>query len=285
MSTSPLRSNTDLVGGIIEAVKERIKTEKLPPAKRSGRYEVLDFVRGITIISMVLYHFVWDLVYIAGLDWQWYQSKFAHVWQMSICCTFILLAGFCCALSRHKLKRGAAVFLSGALVTIVTLVFMPQERIIFGVLTMLGTSMLLMIPLERVLSRADSRIGIAVSLVLFLLTYDVSRGYIGLCGIHLLNIPDCLYRLGYIGTFLGFMESDFYSTDYFPLMPWFFLFVCGFFLFKLFEKYGIFKTKVFNRDFRNPITVIGRHSLLIYMLHQPVLYLIVRVVVHFTAIV
>ena len=48
------------------------------------RYEVLDTIRGLALLSMICYHAAWDLVYLFGADWPWYHSAAAHIWQQSI---------------------------------------------------------------------------------------------------------------------------------------------------------------------------------------------------------
>ena len=73
------------------------------------RYQVLDAIRGCALVSMILYHAAWDLVNMFGVDWPWYRGFAAHVWQQSICWTFILLSGYCWALGRRQLRRGLTV--------------------------------------------------------------------------------------------------------------------------------------------------------------------------------
>ena len=68
------------------------------------RYAGLDTLRGVTLVSMMAYHACWDLVYIFGMDWDWYGSFGAYLWQQSICWTFILLSGYCVQLGRHRLR-------------------------------------------------------------------------------------------------------------------------------------------------------------------------------------
>lgn len=104
----------------------------------SGRYALLDELRGLDLLSMMLYHGCWDLVNLFGIQADWYYGLPGHLWQQSICWVFILLSGFCVQLGHHTLRRGAQVFGAGALVTAVTLLFMPEDRVIFGVLTLLG---------------------------------------------------------------------------------------------------------------------------------------------------
>ena len=98
----------------------------------SGRYALLDELRGLDLLSMMLYHGCWDLVNLFGIQADWYYGLPGHLWQQSICWVFILLSGFCVQLGHHTLRRGAQVFGAGALVTAVTLLFMPEDRVIFG---------------------------------------------------------------------------------------------------------------------------------------------------------
>ena len=143
---------------------------------RSG---TLDSLRGLTLFSMIAYHLCWDLVYLRGLPWAWYNGFWAYIWQQSICCTFILLSGYCCQASRHPIRRGAISFCGGAAVSLVTLVVMPEEPVRFGVLTFLGSAMLLTGLLEPLLKKVMPAVGLAVSAVLFALTYHLDERWLG----------------------------------------------------------------------------------------------------------
>lgn len=236
----------------------------------AGRWAALDNLRGLTLVSMIAYHACWDMVWIFGADWDWYRSTWAYIWQQSICWTFILLSGFCFSMGSRPLRRGLEVFAAGLLVTAVTLAAMPENRVVFGVLTLLGTSMLLMVPLDRVFRQAPPWAGLAGSAILFWLLRDVSRGFLGRLGFStwLAALPPWLYRN--LGTaFLGFPPRDFFSTDYFPLLPWFFLFLTGYFLHRLWRR----RRNLPTGGERLPvINALGRNSLPVYLLHQPVIY-------------
>ncbi|MCM1090293.1 MAG: DUF1624 domain-containing protein [Butyrivibrio sp.] len=272
---------------------------------RPKRLALLDEIRGITLISMMLYHFLWDLVYIAGIDIPWYHGRGAHIWQQSICWTFIFLSGFCWSLGHRHLKRGLTVYLAGGLVTIVTLLLLPEDRVVFGVLTLIGSSMLLMIPLDRAFIIVQKRTAIVFLTVLsgflFLLTLPVASGrlgsFVGLwSGDSFLHsgtrLPEWLY-CSWLSTYLGFPMKDFYSTDYFPLIPWFFLFITGYFVHKIYmhktcaseqrTREGGSGASVLCQNHLPPLSFIGRHSLLIYMLHQPVLYGVTMAIVYIRA--
>ena len=241
--------------------------------RRGGRYHLLDDIRGLTLISMILYHGCWDLVYLLGVNIPWYHTEKAHLWQQSICWTFILLSGFCMTLSVRKWRRGAVVFAAGLLVTAATLVFLPEDRVVFGVLTFLGSAMLLTALLWRGLERIHPVIGMALSGVLFYVFRTVNAGWLQLWGTETITLPASWYH-GLAATYVGFQAPDFYSTDYFSLLPWIFLFWAGLYLGLFVEQLGGWKRTVLGINIP-PLSFLGRNSLLIYLLHQPLLYMAV----------
>ena len=200
----------------------------------SARYALLDELRGLDLVSMMLYHGCWDLVNLFGIQANWYYGLPGHLWQQSICWVFILLSGFCVQLGHHTMRRGAQVFGAGALVTAVTLLFMPEDKVVFGVLTLLGSAMLLTGLLEKPLRRIPPAAGFAISAVLFALTRNVSAGYLGFGSLRLW-LPQTLYA-NYVTAYFGFYPWWFYSTDYFALLPWLFLFWAGYFLYGVVKK-------------------------------------------------
>ena len=97
--------------------------------QRKNRINLFDTIRGFALISMILYHFTYDAVMIFGQRWTWFSSEWATVWQTSIFVTFIFLSGAVSSLSEKGLKRGLIVLGGGLLVTAVTLIFMPEQKI------------------------------------------------------------------------------------------------------------------------------------------------------------
>ena len=239
------------------------------------RYAVLDGIRGLALVNMVVYHTIWDLVYIFGCDWGWYESFGAYIWQQCICWTFIGLSGFCLGFGGRGLRRGLTVFAAGALVSAVTLIFMPADRILFGVLTLIGSAMIIVWLLRDVLGRVNAWCGAAASFILFLFTKDAASGWLGFFGAELAALPDFLYA-NLFTAYLGFPASGFYSADYFPLIPWIFLFTCGFFLNRALRTTGVMDRCVTGHC--RPLEWLGRHSLIIYMLHQPVIYAVLCII-------
>ena len=76
----------------------------------AGRYALLDELRGLDLVSMMLYHACWDMMFLFGIWMDWYAGMPGRLWQQTICWVFILLSGFCVPLGHRTLKRGAQVF-------------------------------------------------------------------------------------------------------------------------------------------------------------------------------
>ena len=243
--------------------------------KGSARYALLDTLRGFSLLSMIIYHATYDLVAIYGVRLPWYFNTPGYLWQQSICWTFIFLSGISWHFGRSPLKKGLVISLCGLLITAVTAIFMPSQRIIMGVLSFLGATTLLMIPVHRLFRNVDPRLAALVSAVLFFVTRNVSRGALGFEGIHLVRLPDFLYALpgGFI---LGFAPAGFYSSDYFALLPWFFLFAFGCFLWPCINKDNPPVKAVLHLNLP-PLGLLGRRSLIIYLLHQPLIILVLTI--------
>lgn len=240
------------------------------PAAR-GRLAVLDTLRGLILLNMIAYHAIWDAVYLFGAKLSWFSGPGALAWQQFICFVFIFLSGFCWPLGSHPVRRGLTVAGAGALVTVSTLLFTPESRIVFGILTFLGSSMLLQTALHPLLRRVPAGFGLAFSLGAFVLLRQVNTGVLSVGGWVLAKLPALLYR-GSFATYLGFMDPTFFSTDYFSLLPWYFLFLVGYFCHGLAQPWLRGNCPALHLRLR-PVTFLGRHSLWVYLLHQPALYL------------
>lgn len=240
------------------------------------RYEKLDFMRGLTFISMVLYHGMWDMIYFFGKEYSWYNGLPGRLWQQSICWSFILLSGFCWSFGKNKWKNAGKLLASGFLVTAVTMVVMPEYPIIFGVLTFLGAASCVLAAAEPVIKQWKPLPAFMGSMLLFLILYPLNRGHVGWKAAVCLVLPPSWYR-NWLTAFLGFPFPEFLSSDYFSLLPWLFLFTAGYFLHRwMGEKEG--RMDIFREAGGRPVQWLGRHSLLLYLLHQPLLYLFFQLI-------
>ena len=238
-------------------------------AQKPARVALLDEARGLCVLLMVLYHIAYDLVYIFNVNLPWFHHRLAGMVQSMIAGGFILIAGIACRYSRSNSKRGCITLLLGLFITAATVLFMPSQAIYFGILHFLGLCMLLFGLLHRLFNLLPPSVGIPVCLLLFCLTMPVASGYLGFGTLKLLPLPQLLYSTNWL-FFLGFADKNFFSADYFPLLPWFFLFLGGAYGGVYFKRGKL--PKLFYRSYLPFLAKIGRHSLLIYALHQPVAY-------------
>ena len=108
--------------------------------------------------------------------------------------------------------------------------------------------------------------GLVLSFALFWLFREINNGVLSFGDLFYAAVPETLYA-NLFTAYLGFPPAGFRSSDYFPILPWLFLFWTGYFLYRLcpngprrtFPKIPV-------------VTWMGRHSLIIYMLHQPLIY-------------
>ena len=241
--------------------------ERPSSADRPPRYGLIDAVRGFAVLNMIVYHLCYDLFCIYSLDAAFDLRTPVIIWEHLICCTFILISGVSMNFTRSAYRRGLYALLGGFLITAVTLLLIPGEVIWFGVLSFLGCAMILTRLLQRLLDKLPPLPGAVGSFLLFAFLYDLPGGSLGFFGLRLIELPSVLYECKYLA-FLGLPSKGFYSADYFPILPWLFLFLCGYFLWRFIAargRDGAFVRRIPVLDF------IGRHSFVIYLLHQPVL--------------
>ncbi len=234
----------------------------------SKRYNVLDFIRGIALIGMVIVHTLMNMVHQFDYNIEWYV-KIEDIFYKYGGCIFILLAGFCWKLSRNNLKRGILMLIVSAIISLVTIIFMPENTILFGVICLMGTASILMILFDKIFKFINPYVGFVISVALFVVTKWSDFGYIGIGDTKFVEYPESWYANNFTA-YLGFPERGFTSADYFPVIPWFFIFVAGYFLYDIFKRnnwFGILKPHILK-----PVEWIGRHSLVIYLAHQPIIY-------------
>ena len=230
------------------------------------RYRWLDILRGAAVVNMVAFHFCYDWFEVFARQPGWYFLWPSRLWQQAICCTFILTAGFSAHLGRRALRHGLILNLCGFAVSAVTLLALPSEAVRFGILNLLGCAVLLVWLLRPALEKLPAAAGLCASLFLFALTRHLPEGYLGLLGLWRLELPAGLYRRNALA-FLGLPGPTFTSSDYFPLAPWFFLFLAGWFLCRPARPR---LDGFLPRLACPPLEWVGRHSLGLYLIHQPV---------------
>jgi uncharacterized membrane protein len=242
--------------------------------KNQKRAGFLDEVRGFAILCMVVYHAMFALKEFHKVDVPiFFDDWFYYVWAV-FAGSFIFISGIVCRYSSNNIKRGAQCFFLGMIVTFVTAVATPQVAILFGILHFLGVCMMLYGLGEKIWDVFPAVIGIAVSVFLFALTWSVTRGSIGIAGVSF-DLPRVLYDARLLFP-LGFRGTGFSSGDYFPLFPWLFLFFAGSY-FGVYVKDGLCPRFFYTT--RVPfLAAAGRHTIWIYLFHQPIIMLILNLI-------
>ncbi len=236
--------------------------------KREDRFWEIDALRGIAVLMMITFHAAFDIYFFGdhGLD------VHRTIWWLLARATatiFIILVGISLSLSRSRLgevsrnrlyekymKRGLKIFSWGLMITGITWIFLRGSFIIFGILHFIGISIILAIPFfkRRYSNLIFGAILFIVGVVLYTMEFDFS------------------YLL-----WLGFQPEGIYTLDYFPLLPWFGVVLIGIFIGNTF--YSDFERKIdlpdlSQRPLIKQLALLGKHSLLIYLLHQPLLLLL-----------
>lgn len=186
---------------------------------------------------------------------------------------FILLSGFCYALGRSPVRHGLIVLGASALVSLATALAMPSQTVRWGVLFLLGAAPITTRLLQKPLTNLPPAAGLLGSAALFFVLRNIQYGSLGFEGLVLVRLPAALYSTPYLA-FLGLPGPGFFSSDYFPLLPWLALYWVGFFAWRCWgaawaqneqtQRFLLAKLPFFGW--------IGRHTLLVYLLHQPVTY-------------
>lgn len=235
---------------------------------KTNRYPFIDTLRGAALASMIVYHALWTMENLFGRQTGLLHGMPAHLWQQSTAALFIFISGFCWALAHKHLKRSLIVLGCAVFIFIFTYLFDKNNTINFGILAFIGSAMLLMMPLAKILKRLPPGGGLFFSLLLFFTAKHIPHGYIDL-GVWQYHLPQNLYS-SYFTAYIGLPPDNFYSADYFPLLPWLFMYTAGYFAYFCLRLF-ISKSNIFYYDFK-PFSVLGRHSLATYLIHQPVIY-------------
>lgn len=245
-----------------------LKTQQASePSAPSRRMALFDVVRGFSVISMVLFHFCYDLRFIYGFDLDFFRPPFQDVWRASISWTFLFIAGCMCSFSRNGYKRSLRYLAAAAAIFVVTTIVAVDVPISFGIIFCMGASTLI----ESFLSHRGVVLkGLptaALLLVAFIAFQGVTRGYIGF-GPLIVHLPRALYATPYL-SFLGFPGGGFASGDYYPILPYTLMYLVGASVGRHLRETG-FPSLFYNVECK-PLAFVGRHALPVYLIHQPVL--------------
>jgi uncharacterized membrane protein len=229
------------------------------PLLEQERIQVIDLIKGIDIIFMVLFNYSVTLDYFRVIP-KPSDYLYQYILPISIASIFIFMSGVTSYINyeKHKEKltrkyfiRGIKLLFFASLITLFSYVFVPEYAIFFGILHFFAVSSFL-IPFFIKYNELNLVAGLSIIL----------------SGVYLRQHT---FNFSYL-FWLGFVPEDLSTFDYFPLIPWFGVILLG----VHYGKYIIEKTA--NMRFKGEIssifTFLGKHSLTVYLVHQPALILL-----------
>lgn len=230
-----------------------------------GRYWEVDLFRGVAVMMMIVFHALYDLDFFSSQDLADVHSGIWPIFAKATASIFLLLVGLSLKISSARarirgddsflryLRRGVGIFSWGMAITLSTMLLLGGGFVVFGVLHLIGISIILSYPLmtRPLLDFVLGSAAIFVGLLIRQFSFDS---------------PLLLW--------LGFVPRYFYSVDYFPLLPWFGVVLVGIFLGNFLYPEGARRFSLPDPSARSPlkqICSVGRNSLAIYLVHQPIL--------------
>ncbi len=228
------------------------------------RFELVDAVRGAAIAGVVLFHFVWDLEFtgfISGL-------AFHPVWLgfgKTLAGTFMFLVGFSLVLAHADhfkakafIRRLAVIVISALAISAITYPLFPDVFVFYGILHAIAVASIVCVPFLR----APVAVCVIGGAVFFILPVYIS---------------DSAFDPRWLA-WTGFAAAPPPSNDFVPLFPWAGLSLIGMALAKLIatqSKISELGAGLSASRMLGWLTWMGRHSLAIYLLHQPILLAII----------
>jgi len=244
-----------------------------------SRFAEIDVCRGIAILMMVLFHTIFDIRFF-GISPINVETGFWRLFAYATATLFLLVVGMSLVVSHARaakkmsgfplakkfLVRGAGIFALGLLVTLATWVYLREGFIIFGILHLIGISVMLS-PLFFRFKKYNILLGFACILIGLFVVSNMNWNSAGPI-LPLILLP------------LGIHAPAFWSVDYTPLFPWFGVVLVGLGSGEFLYGNGVrhFSAPRLPDFFVISLSLLGRHSLVIYLAHQPVIILLLGAV-------
>ena len=220
----------------------------------------IDVIRGISILAMVTFHFAFDLMYFGFAKSDLIYQPDWRLFERMIAFSFLFIAGLSLSITHRSwinwksfFRRYGVTAICAVLISIVTYILFNNDMIRFGILHAISVSGLV----GLLLLKLNSLSLFFLAVLLFLLN---------------LFIPQPLEG-DYFWQWLIYTTETPNSLDYRPIIPWITPFILGMASYQLFKKWGLMETS--NVTTHNELSILcwlGRNSLLIYLVHQPILF-------------
>ena len=220
----------------------------------------IDVIRGISILAMIAFHFAFDLMYfgftksnlIYQADWRLFERMIAF--------SFLFIAGLSLFITHGSsikwksfIRRYGVTAICAALISIVTYILFNVDMIRFGILHAIVVSGLISLLLLKLNSLSLALLAVLIFLINQLIPQPLEGDYFWQWLIYTTETPN--------------------SLDYRPIIPWITPFILGMASCQLFRKWGLLEPRI--RTIHRELSILswlGRNSLIIYLIHQPILF-------------
>ncbi len=246
----------------------QVAARTVAPARPRARVAALDALRGAAICAMIVYHFAFDLNWFGVLRADFNRDLGWLTFRAIIVSAFLLLVGVSLVLAQRDppdrwpneafWKRIALITGCALLVTLASYVTFRPTFITFGILHCIVVSSLLAWPLVR---------------------YPAAAAVIGVVVIAVgAQVQIAAFDSRWLN-WVGLMTHKPATEDYVPLFPWFGVVCLGIGIGAWLVAKNLSPLRPLSRVSPAWLSWLGRHSLIVYMVHQPILLGMLRIVV------
>jgi uncharacterized membrane protein len=214
-----------------------------------SRYELLDIIRGSAVVLMIIFHFSFDLRIFGYTEVDFQENLFWWVFPRVIVFLFLTAMGLSLEVTykgklepKKVLRRFFKIGGFALLISLFTYFAFPTRWIYFGTLHCIALCSLLALPFQ-------------------------GKKWISLSGAFVILIPLLA------GFQWPWFKMEHASMDYIPALPWLGVVLLGMFSFHL----NVHKTPIVSFPGKSWLLFCGRHSLIIYLIHQPILFGLVKI--------
>ena len=264
--------------GVIEDLSKLAKEHNQKKTDSGpARLGFLDMLRGLCVLFTIIFHGCYMLAHYfnlgSGFGAKWY-GILEKPYETIVMSLFVLLSGFFAQLSSNPKLRAWLLVSMALMVSVITLLVLPSVGIDnmgveFGIIHLLACAKLLFAYRKKWFDKIPAFLGALVCLFLFFYTAPVEQKFFGIFGGLRIHLPPAWYQSDIL-LVLGIHTGGYTSWDYYPLLPWLFLFLFGCFAGKNIKSDTF--PKFCYKKAMPPLGFLSRHALAAYLLHIPALY-------------
>lgn len=217
------------------------------------RFWKIDAMRGLAVAGMIIFHFFFILDFFDVINQQM-RSGWWLIFARLIQFIFLGLVGVTLALSQKtntdQLLRGLKILGLGLIVTFVTYIFIPEQFVVFGILHFIGTSIIILAPLLK-----KPNLALVLAIAVLLVSPSLSSQQTAFLPLYILGLQTPL---------------SVNPVDYFPIFPWISVILIGLFIGHFLKEKKFYQQVTVPKYFQT-LTFLGKRSLLIYLIHVPII--------------